>query len=124
MSLSESLALFSSLISTVEVSKRRLLFTWLISDPPGSHILFSILVAPSLLLDGVLGDIEDGTDGAFHLGDLLIFPGILLRVTFFRIGLGGVVSALVSFRRDMMYALAWLSVGNGGGFSLGDLDCC
>ena len=43
--------------------------------------------------------------------DVLIFPMILLRVTFFRIGLDGVVSALVSFRRYMMYAIAWSSVG-------------
>ena len=39
------------------------------------------------------------------------FPMILLRVTFFRIDLDGVVSALVSFRRDIMYALSWYSVG-------------
>ena len=45
------------------------------------------------------------------MGYILTFPMILLRVTFFRIGLDGVVSALVSFRRDMMYALAWSSVG-------------
>ena len=37
----------------------------------------------------------------------MTFPRILLRVNFFRIGLAGVVSDLVSFRSDMMYALAW-----------------
>ena len=57
---------------------------------------------PSWLLS-----LKDGTDGACHLGGVLIFPRILLRVAFFRIGLSGVVSALVSFRRDVLYALAW-----------------
>ena len=51
---------------------------------------------------------------ACHLGDVLTFPRILLRVKFFRIDLAGVVSALVSFRRDMVYALAWLPVGASG----------
>ena len=87
--------MFSSLISTVDTSKRRLLFTWLIVYPPGPHVLFYVLVAPTLLLYGVLWNIEDGTNGACHLGDVLIFPSILLRVTFLRIGLGGIVSALV-----------------------------
>ena len=41
----------------------------------------------------------------------MTFPRILLRVAFFRIGLAGVVFPLVSFRRDMMYALALLLVG-------------
>ena len=44
----------------------------------------------------------------------MIFPRILLRVTFYRIGLAGVISDLVSFRRDIMYALAWSSVGKSG----------
>ena len=44
----------------------------------------------------------------------MIFPRILFKVTFFRIVLAGVVSALVSFRREMVYALAWLSVGELG----------
>ena len=96
------------------MSKCRWIFTWLIVDPLGYHVLFSVLVAPSLLLDGVPGYTEYDTNGACHLGEVLIFPRILWRVTFFRIGLGGVVSALVSFRKDMMYSLAWLSVGASG----------
>ena len=39
-----------------------------------------------------------------------MFPRILSRVTFFRIGLAGVVSVLVSFRRYLIYDLALLSV--------------
>ena len=58
-------------------------------------------------MDGVPGNIEDGTDGECNLVKFLIFPRILLRVAFFRIGLDRVVSALVSFMRDMMHALAW-----------------
>ena len=65
-------------------------------------------------MDGILENTEDGTYGAFHLGYVLTFPRILLRVTFFRIGLAGVVSSLVSFRTDIMYALAWSSVGLSG----------
>ena len=42
----------------------------------------------------------------------MIFTGILLRVTFFGIGLAGVVSPLASFRRDMIYDIAWSSVGS------------
>ena len=38
----------------------------------------------------------------------MIFPRILSRVAFFRTVLAGVVSALVSFRSNMMYALALL----------------
>ena len=41
----------------------------------------------------------------------MIFTRILLRIAFFGIGLDGAVSALVYFMRDIMYALAWLSVG-------------
>ena len=82
--------MFSSLISMVEISKRRLLFTCLIVDPPGPHVLFSVLVASSLFLSGVPGNTEDGTDREFHLGVVLVFPRILLRFTFFRIVLAGV----------------------------------
>ena len=64
-----------------------------------------VLVAPSLLMYGVPGNIEDGTDRACHLGDILTFLRIILRITFSRIGLYEVVSALVSFRREMIYAL-------------------
>ena len=42
----------------------------------------------------------------------MILPRILLRVNFFRIVLDGVVSASVSFRRDMIYTPAWSSVGS------------
>ena len=109
----------------VEISKRRWLFTWNIVDPPGSHAIFSVLVALSLLLDSVPRNIEDGTDGACNVGDALAFSRILLGVTFIMIGLAGVVSFQASFKKDMMYALAWSSVGAlGGGFSLGGLDRC
>ena len=84
------------------------MFIWVIFDSPGSYVLFSVLVSPSLLLDGVLGNTEELVYRACNLGGVLTSPSILLRVTFFRIGLAGIVSALVSFRRDMMYALAWL----------------
>ena len=106
--------MFSSLISRVEISKISCLFTWLIVDPPGSHVLFYVLIAHYLLLNGVPGNTEDGTDGACLLEDVLIFPSILLRVTFFMIGLDWVVSDLVSFRRDIMYALDWSSDGKSG----------
>ena len=110
MSLSESSVLFSSPISTVAMRKHTWLLTWLIVDPPGSHVLFCVLVAPYLLLDGVPGNTEDGNDGACHLGDVLTFLRILLRVTLYRIGLAGVVWALLSFSMDMMYTLDWSSV--------------
>ena len=96
------------------MSKRRGLFTWLIVEPPGSHVLFYILVAPFILLDGVPGNTEDVTDVSFNLGDVLIFPRTLLRVNFFIIGLAGVVSTLVYFIMDMMYDLSWSSVGASG----------
>ena len=44
----------------------------------------------------------------------MTFPRTLLSVTFFRIGLAGVVLALVSVRRDMIYSLAWSLVGASG----------
>ena len=109
--------MFTSLISTVEIIKLMLLFTWLIVDPPGFYVLFYVFFALSLLLDGVPGNTDDGTARAFHLGGVFTFPRIILKVTSFRIGLAGVVSALVSFRRDMLYALAWYSVGTSGGDS-------
>ena len=91
-------------------------------DPPDYHVLFSVLVDASFLLDGVLGNTEDGTHGEFHLGDVLTFLRIILRFTFFRLGFTVVVSALVSFRREMMYTLALLSVGaSGEASSLADL---
>ena len=88
--MSEYLALFSSLISTVEMSKRRWLFTCLIVETPGSHVLFSVLVDSSLLLDGVPSNTEDGTNRACHLGDVLAFPRILLGIALFRVFLAGV----------------------------------
>ena len=91
MSLSDSSALFRALISTVDMSKRRCLFTWVIFGPPRSRVLFSVLVFPYLLPDGVLVNTEGRTDGACPLGDILTFPRILLRVTFFRIVLAGLV---------------------------------
>ena len=72
------------------------------------------MLASSLLLDGVPGNTENGTDGACHFGDVLMFPRIILMVPFFRIGLAGFVSAIVFFRRDIMHDLSWSSVGASG----------